>query len=158
MFKFILQPDEQLLKITRQADAVLIKPTVLVLIFIYTPWAFLIKYELYFRFSKALIFWTLIVLFWAIHKYLLWLINVYIITNKRLISVSYKSLVHKLIQETPLDRIHNISSETHGLIRSLFKIGNVIVQIASLTQPLVLINLKYPEKIKDFLWSAHKIS
>ncbi len=156
MFKFVLQPDEKLLKITRQAEIVLIKPTLLVLALIYIPWAFLIKYDLHIRFNKILIFWTLLVFLWALHKYILWLINVYIITDKRLISVNYRSLVHKLVQETPLNRIHNISSETKGLVSSLFKIGDVIVQIASLTHPLVLHNLKHPEKLKDFLWSAHK--
>ncbi len=126
-----------------------------VLIFIYAPWAFFIKYELHTRFQRILLIWTAFIIFYAVYQYLLWLINVYIITDKRLIAVNYQSLIHKIVLETPIDRIHNISAETKGLTRSLLKIGDVIVQVASLTQPMVLHNLKHPEEIKDFLWKTH---
>lgn len=155
MFKFNLQPNERLLKIHRQAEIVLIKPVLAVFILIYAPWAFLIKYDLHVRFNRILLFWTAVVIIYALYKYVLWLTNVYIITDRRLIAVNYKSLVHKIVLETPIDRIHNISSETKGLIKSMLKIGDVIIQVASLTQPMILKNLKHPEEIKDFLWTVH---
>jgi len=156
VFKFNLQPGEKLLKIERQAEIVLAKPVLIVFILIYVPWAFLIKYELHIRFSRALIIWTFLVIFYAIYKYILWLANVYLITDKRLIAVIYKSLVNKIVLETPIDRIHNISAHTHGLAHSLLKIGDVTVQVASLTQPMILKNLKKPEEVKDFLWKTHR--
>lgn len=155
MFKFKLQPNERLLKIHRQAEIVLIKPVLIVFILLYVPWTFLIKYELYIRFNRILLFWTLLVGVYAIYKYLLWLANVYIITDKRLIAINYESLIHKIVLETPLDRIYNISAETKGLARTLLKIGNVIVQIATLSAPMILHNLKHPEGVKDFLWQIH---
>src|SRR3989338_6756873 len=156
MFKFNLQPGEKLLKIERQAEIVLAKPVLIVFILIYVPWAFLIKYELHTRFSRFLILWTALVTLYAIYKYVLWLANVYLITDKRLIAVIYKSLINKIVLETPIDRIHNISAQTRGLAHSLLKIGDVTVQVASLTQPMILKNLKKPEDIKDFLWKTHR--
>jgi len=156
MFNFSLQPGEKLLKIQRQAEFVLIKPVLVVFALIYIPWTFLIKYELHIRFRRVLLFWTFLIIAYAIYKYILWLINVYIITDRRLVAINYKSLTHKQINETPIDRIHNISSETKGFVKSLLKIGNVIVQVASLIKPMVLRNLKHPEEIKDFLWSINK--
>jgi len=160
MFKFNLQPGERLLQTHRQAEIILAKPLLIILTLIYAPWAFLIKYELQTRFNRLLLFWTIAVFFYAVYKYILWLLNVYIFTDKRLIAVRYKSLIHKVVLETPMERIHNISAETKGFFRSLFSIGDVIVQVASLVQPLVLKNLKYPEKVKDFLWennAANKV-
>ncbi|MEK7617744.1 MAG: PH domain-containing protein [Patescibacteria group bacterium] len=156
MFKFNLQTDEKLLKIERQAEIILVKPVLIVFILIYAPWAFLIKYELHARFSRLLITWTFLVILYAVYKFILWLINVYLITNKRLIAVIYKSLINKTVLETPIERIHNISAQTKGLAHSLLKIGDVTVQVASLTQPMVLKNLKNPEDIKDFLWKTHR--
>lgn len=156
MFKFYLQPNEKLLAIHRQAEIVLIKLVLTVFALIYIPWSFLIKYELHIRFRRLLLVWTAGIVLYALYKYLLWLINVYVITNKRLIAINYKSLIHKIVQETPIDRIHNISSETQGFFKSLLKIGDVIVQVTSLTQPMVLRNLKKPEAVKDFLWNVHK--
>lgn len=155
MFKFNLQPNERLLKIQRQAEIVLVKPVLAIFILIYGPWAFLLKYELHASFSRILLLWTALIIAYALYKYVLWLINIYVITDKRLIAVNYKSLVHKIVLETPVDRIHNISSETKGFVKSMLKIGDVIVQVASLTQPMVLKNLKHPDEVKDFLWRVH---
>ena len=116
---------------------------------------FLIKYELQTRFNRILLFWTALIIIYVLYKYVLWLINVYIITDKRLIAINYKSLVHKIVLETPIERIHNISAETKGFVKSMLKIGDVIVQVASLTQPMILKNLKHPEEVKDFLWRVH---
>ncbi len=155
MFKFTLHEGETLFKVFRQSKAILIFPFITSLFLMYIPWKFLISYDLRDKFSDVLLIWTIGVLLWIFNKYLLWLINIYIITNKRLIVLNYKNVLHKIVLETPLERIHNISSEIHGLWGSVLKIGNVVVQIASLSQPLVLSNLKYPEKLKDFLWQSH---
>lgn len=132
------------------------KPVLLVFVFIYAPWAFILKYDLLFRLNRLLLTWTFLVITYAIYKYVLWLINVYLITDKRLIAVIYKSLINKVVLETPIERIHNISAQTKGLAHSLLKIGDVTVQVASLTQPMVLKNLKKPEEVKDFLWKTHR--
>lgn len=155
MFKFNLQPGENVLITYRQAEIVLVKPVLMVFVLIYAPWAFLIKYGLLQQSSRILMLWTALIILYALYKYLLWLINAYIITDKRLISVHYLSLVHKVVLETPLDRIQNISFETKGLWRSILKVGNVVVQVASLNQPMVLKNLKNPDAVKDFLWKVH---
>jgi hypothetical protein len=155
MLKFTLHEGENLQKVFRQANAVLFLPTFFAFLSIFLPWRFLVKYELNHKFLDGLIIWTALVLLWLLNKYFLWLINIYIITNKRLIVLNYKTLLHKVVLETPLNRIHNISSETKGLLGSLLKIGSVVVQIASLSQPLILHNLKQPEKFKDFLWQSH---
>ena len=155
MFKFNLQPGENVLITYRQAEIVLVKPVLMVFVLIYAPWAFLIKYGLLQQSSRILMLWTALIILYALYRYLLWLINAYIITDKRLISVHYLSLVHKVVLETPLDRIQNISFETKGLWRSILKVGNVVVQVASLNQPMVLKNLKNPDAVKDFLWKVH---
>ena len=155
MFKFNLQTGEKIAQMHRQAEIILVKPVITVFIAIFVPWWFLIKYELHIKFERVLLLWTIIVLIYAVNKYVLWLINVYIITNKRLIAVNYKSLVHKQVLETPFERIHNISYETKGFWRSLLQVGSVIVQIASLQRPLVLKNLKHPDQFKDTLWNRH---
>ena len=155
MFKFNLHPGEKVLQTYRQAEIILVRPVLIVFILIYAPWAFLIKYDLIRQSTRWLLLWTALVVLYAFYKYLLWLINAYIVTDKRLISVHYLSLVHKVVLETPLDRIQNISFETKGLWRSLLKVGNVVVQVASLNQPMLLINLKNPDSVKDLLWKVH---
>ncbi len=158
MFKFDLQQNEKVINIYRQTEAVLFKPVLIVFALIYFPWFFLIKYELVSQYDRLLFFWTFLVLLYAMHKYFVWLLNAYIVTNKRLIKVAHKNLFNKKVLETPLERILNVSYQIKGFWPVLFKFGNVDVQAAGLSDPLNLKNVTQPEKVKDFLWKMHNES
>jgi len=154
MFKFDLLENEKVVNIYRQTEAVLFKPVLIIFVLIYFPWYFLIKYELVSDYARLVIFWTLLVLAYAAHSYLVWLLNAYIVTNKRLIQVFHKSVFNKKVTETPLERILNISYQVKGFWPALFGFGAVEVQAAGLLEPLRLKNISQPEKVKDFLWKA----
>jgi hypothetical protein len=155
MFKFDLQPNEDLVEVYRQAEVVLFKPVLMVLVLIYVPWFFLIRYELHVQYQTLLLLWTFIVLIYALNKYLIWLLNSYVLTSKRLVSLHYQTIFHKQVVETPLERILNISYETTGVLSSLLNFGNIEVQVVGLVEPMVLKNIKNPSKIKDILWRIH---
>ncbi len=155
MFKFDLLENEKVLNVYRQTEAVLFKPVLLIFVLIYFPWYFLIKYELVSKYDRLLLFWTFLIILYAVHKYLVWLLNAYIVTDKRLINVQHKSVLNKKVVETPLDRILNVSFQIKGFWQSLFKFGTVEVQAAGLSEPLALKNVSQPEKVKDFLWKIH---
>lgn len=152
MFRFELLENEKLIVMYRQTEWVLAKSVLLVFLLIYLPWFFLIKYELARDFRRLLLAWTIMVSLYAVHKYLLWLLNVYILTNKRLVSVHYVTLVSKRISESPLDMIVNISLNTKGLASSLLNFGDLQMQVANSTEPFIMKNVSKPSKIKDFLW------
>jgi hypothetical protein len=130
----------------------LLKPVCVVFLLIYTPWYFLIKYELAFDYRRQLLIWTVLVLFYAVYKYLLWLLNLYLITDRRLVRVSYENLFKKRITESPLNRLTNISVFTSGVFSSVLGHGNVEVKIADSSGTLILENIRQPIGIKDFLW------
>jgi hypothetical protein len=155
MFKFDLLENEKLEKMIRQTEAVLFKPVLLVFVFIYVPWYFIIKYELLNQFYRLLFAWTILVFLYAVYKYLIWLLNVYLVTNKRLVVVSYQNLVRKKIAECGIDRIANISVSTTGTVSTLFGYGDVEIQIMNTEQTLLLKNTSQPAKIKDYIWKMH---
>lgn len=155
MFKFKLLENENIISIHRKAEVALLKPALGIILAIYLPWFFLIKYDLHIEFRKILLFWTMLVFLFSLYKYILWLVNVCVITNKRLVSINYINIFHKSVLETPIEKIHNISYEVKGVFGSMFKYGNVIVQIASLSNPLILTKLKNPSEIKDTLWKIN---
>ena len=155
MFKFNLLPNEKVEHIYRQRESVLFKPALVILLLIYLPWFFLIKYDLAGSFLKLLFVWTVVVLAYGINKYLLWLINVYLLTNRRLVLIIYHNLFSKKVLETPLQRILNISFTKKGFWQTLFAYGSVVVQVAGLPEPMVLHNVGHPEQVKDLLWQSH---
>jgi membrane protein YdbS with pleckstrin-like domain len=155
MFKFDLLENEKVINIYRQTEAVLFKPVLIIFVLIYFPWYFLIKYELVSNYDRLLLFWTFLVLIYGIHTYMVWLLNAYIVTDKRLINVAHKNLFNKKVVETPLERILNVSFQIKGFWQSLFSFGTVEVQAAGLSDPLTLKNVSQPDKLKDFLWKVH---
>ena len=157
MFKFDLLEGEQVDQIYRQTEAVLFKPVLVVFILIYFPWYFLLTYDLASDYSRFLLLWTIIIFLYAAYKYILWLLNVYLLTNRRLICVSYFRLMDKKVLETPLGKILNVSFYTKGFWQTLFKFGTVEVVVPGLRDPMVLKNISHPSKLKDVLWRAHAL-
>lgn len=72
--------------------------------------------------------------------------------------MSHEGLFKKLVIETPLDRILNVSYKTTGFFSSIFSFGDVEVQVVGLIEPIVLKQVRYPAKLKDRLWKAHEDS
>lgn len=154
-FKFNLLENEEIIARYRQTETVLFKPVLLMFVFIYFPWLFLLKYELAATYDMWLLTWTLLVFLYAITKYILWLLNTYLVTNKRIVCIKYVSLFDKRVNESPLERILNISYSSRGFWAVLFKFGSVEIQVTGLTEPIIFNNVAKPSEIKDFLWKIH---
>lgn len=156
MFKFNLLENEKVVRLYRQTEAVLFKPALIVMALIYFPWYFLLKYDLAASHDRLLLLWTLIVFAYGLNKYLIWLLNVDIITDKRLVCVNYFNLLNKQVTETPLAQILNVSFSMRGFWQSVFRFGSVEIRAAGLAEPMILKNLAHPAVVKDFIWKIPK--
>lgn len=155
MFNFELKEGERLILALRQTKLILARPFVIVLIAIYLPWNLLLKYELFSQYKFLLGIWTVIWLLYFIYKYSLWLINISLITSRRLVNIHYCSLIKKQVTETPWDRVLNISYKSEGFFSTIFNFGDVEVKINVVQEPLALKNISKPSEIKDVLWEMH---
>jgi hypothetical protein len=156
MFKLELLANEKVTNIYRQTEIVLLKPVLIIFILIYLPWYFLLKYELAATYDKLILFWTLLVFLYGLNQYFLWLLNVYLVTDRRVVKVNYKSVFNKEVLESPLDRILNVSFSVKGFWAALFGFGNVEVQVTGLPEPMELKNVSHPAKVKDILWKTYQ--
>ena len=154
MFKFDFLPNEKMIVAYRQTESVLFKTMLLVFVLVYFPWYFLLKYELFTTYDKILFAWTILVFLYAANKYVLWLLNVYLLTDKRLIMVKYKTLFSKHVWETPLSNVLSVSFSVNGFWESMFQYGVVEVRARGLHEPLYLKNISHPSKVKDFIWKV----
>lgn len=153
MFTFDLQPHEQLIKVHRKAESTLAFPALIVMLSIYLPIWFLLKYELLAKFIWFLAVWTLLVLFYGLKKYLSWLLNAYIITDKRIISVEYKLPFGKRSIEVIISSIENIIVTVPGLWSRLAQTGSLTVLGAGQQTRMELLNISEPVKVKQEIWS-----
>ncbi|MCL5008838.1 MAG: PH domain-containing protein [Patescibacteria group bacterium] len=160
MFKIKLRENEKLILASRQTEWVWGKAVLMVFVLIYLPWAFYAKYDLQdiTAFRRILLFWTVLVLLYALNKYLLWLVNAYLVTNQRVISVEYKNLFSKTVEEVDLQSVAAISCKTQGILESLFKTGKVIITFSNASKTFVLDKIREPEDLKETILKAKALN
>ncbi|OGI63547.1 hypothetical protein A2914_02575 [Candidatus Nomurabacteria bacterium RIFCSPLOWO2_01_FULL_41_21] len=103
---------------------------------------------LYFLFLAIL--WVIGFMMWTDYYLDMW-----VLTDKKLIDVEQKGLFSREISSMRLDKIQDVKSEVSGLIHTFLGIGNVHVQTAGSEKEFVIPNAKNPNKVKEQILSAH---
>ena len=78
-------------------------------------------------------------------------LDVWIVTNDRIIDIEQFGLFSRTISELELFRIQDITTNVHGIFPTIFKYGDVIVQTASTNVGVVFRSVKNPDKIRESL-------
>ena len=76
-------------------------------------------------------------------------LDVWIITNDRLIDIRQIGLFSRTIAEVDLYQVQDVSSEVQGFLPSLFNYGNVYLQTAGPVPKFVLYNVTDPHRLRQ---------
>lgn len=74
-------------------------------------------------------------------------LDVWLITNERIISVEQYGLFSRTLSEHRLDRIQDVTSEVHGFMQTMLKYGHVQIQTASEQQRFILKQIPNPTEV-----------
>lgn len=84
-------------------------------------------------------------------RYLAWKVNIWVVTNYRVIDES--GLVSHYAKESPLDKINNVSYD-QTLWGRLFNFGHVEIQTAAQLGSTDYFNVNHPRRLKDTITAA----
>jgi membrane protein YdbS with pleckstrin-like domain len=76
-------------------------------------------------------------------------LDVWIVTNERIINIEQEGLFHRTASELNLTAVQDVTSDVRGIIRTVFDYGNVSVQTAGETGRFRFKNIQRPEKVKE---------
>ncbi len=76
-------------------------------------------------------------------------LDLWVITNDRLLDVQQKTLFARTVSEVDLYQIQDASSEVHGIFPSIFNYGNIILQTASAVPKFTFRNVANPNKLRQ---------
>ena len=76
-------------------------------------------------------------------------LDLWVITNDRLLDVQQKTLFARTVSEVDLYQIQDASSEVHGIFPSIFNYGNIILQTAGPVPKFVFRNVPDPNKLRQ---------
>lgn len=97
------------------------------------------------------IFYYLLVFTYGFVNFISWYFNVSLITNKRVIDITFYDLVYKSVAATKVSLLQDASFIQAGVLRSLFDYGDVFVQTAGTLDNFSFPGVPKPEKVVRIL-------
>lgn len=90
--------------------------------------------------SSILFFYTYFVAFY---------LDLWIVTNDRILDMEQKTLFSRTISEVDLYQIQDATSEVKGIFPSIFNYGNIILQTAGPVPKLIFKNVHKPHELRQ---------
>lgn len=81
-------------------------------------------------------------------------LDVWVLTNQRVIVIDQKGLFARTVSEFDLSRIQDVTVEIHGIIPTLLNYGNLLARTASEHENFVFKQVGRPHEVKDALIQA----
>lgn len=76
-------------------------------------------------------------------------LDVWIVTNERIINVEQKGLFTRVASELHLSAIQDVTSEVKGMLHTFVDYGNVTVQTAGERTRFIFKDVPHPERVKE---------
>jgi len=100
--------------------------------------------------------WLLIVWMSLFVQWTNYYLDVWYVTQKRIIDVEQRGLFHRHVSNLRFDKIQDISIEVRGVLAHLFKFGDVHVQTAGQdSTEFIIKHASHPEKIREAVFDLH---
>jgi len=95
--------------------------------------------------------WYMVTMAYVLEKFLHWFFNVDIVTDERIIDISFYNLMYREITEAGADEIQEVTVRPAGGVMSFFEFGDVVIQTAAETPRVIFTNVPQPEKVAKVL-------
>lgn len=90
-------------------------------------------------------------------QFITFYLDVWIVTNDRIVDVEQFGLFSRTISEVDLFRIQDVTSDIHGVFATFFNFGEVAIKTASVNINIVAHDVPQPNKVReDLIRLAHE--
>lgn len=86
----------------------------------------------------------------------LYYLNMYVITNERIVNIQQFGLLRHTISELHLEQIQDVTAEIHGLPENVFDYGDVYIQTAGETERFLFQNIPGPTKVTKMILDLYE--
>ena len=83
-------------------------------------------------------------------------LNVQIITDRRIVDISQEGLFSHVVSELHIAKIEDATSQTHGILGTLFGYGNVYIQTAGTVERFEFNNVPNPSSIEKLVLDLYE--
>lgn len=97
------------------------------------------------------LFWYAAVFSYAFLNFILWFFNVGIITNERVIDVTFSNIISKEVSASIISKVEDVTVKSAGFIPSIFDYGYVLIQTAGTEENIVYENIPHPTEVVSII-------
>jgi len=120
-------------------------PIIIALVFV----DFIIIHNLSILFLFLISLWALFIWILAFYAFTMYTLDVWIVTDRRIIDSTQHGFFNRKVSELHLSRIQDISVNTDGVIQTFFKFGDLHIQTAGTEERFKFLQIPKPNIVKD---------
>lgn len=94
----------------------------------------------------GLVLWAVFWQFWTTYY-----MDIWVVTNKRIIDIDYQRLFDRNISIIRLERVQDVGTRIQGVLGTVLRFGSVIVQSAGAEKEFVIDQIANPEALRDVI-------
>jgi hypothetical protein len=100
-----------------------------------------------------IIFFFLIFLaaLYALQIFIFWYYNAFVVTNMRVIDIDQRGLFERIVSEMTLEKIQDVSYCHKGICQTIFRYGDVRIEIAGTDTGLEIKNVRRPGRAQQLI-------
>lgn len=157
------QPDESIILVLHRHWYVFVNRIIQIFLLILLPLIILaiITQTTDVSFELGTLSYTLLVmgvslysLFLLLLLYGYWLdyaLDVFIVSNKRVVDIEQAGLFHRTVAEQRLNRVQDVTYEVKGIVRTFLKFGDVHIQTAGEKERFVFEDVANPDRVTELI-------
>lgn len=158
-----LQKDEKVIYEIRRHWYILLAESALLIFLFFIPWLVLPGLEfvgvplrgdaealfVFLTASWTLLLWIAFGIVWTGYY-----LDVWLVTDGRIIDIEQRGLFSREVSEFRLDRIQDVTIEVKGFLPTLLRFGDIYVQTAGETREFMIRHIPHPYHVKEVIVRA----
>lgn len=155
-FNYELESGEKLIAIIRKHWVVLMLPMAKVIISLAV--IILLRDKIVeFQYGKeAVLVWIISSILYGVHQTIVWYMDCFIITDRRIIDIDQKSFFKRVVAEVGIDNIQEAIYEINGPLEAILNFGTVKIKTASSGSMIGMEQIPNPARVKNLIVGTQK--
>lgn len=83
-------------------------------------------------------------------------LDIWVITDKRLVSIEQMGLFHRVVAEQPVLKVQDVTHETKGKLQTMLDFGNVHIQTAGEQERFIFEDVPHPDRVAKLILETHE--
>jgi membrane protein YdbS with pleckstrin-like domain len=88
---------------------------------------------------------------YAVRTFVVWYYNAFVITNLRIVDIDQRGFFERIVSEAPYEKIQDVSYRRKGIWQTIFRYGNVRIQMSGTDSGLEIKNVRGPERVQELI-------